>query len=94
MKIKITVYSVLREVFGAKSVEIDIPELGILDDVINELEKKYGTIFKKETGRNLSIALKNRFEIYLDGKRIRHKDSRIKLKKDTKIIFLNPVAGG
>jgi MoaD family protein len=94
MKIKITVYSILREVFGAKSIEIDIPKFGSLDDVIDELEKNYGNIFQKKTGRKLSIALKNRFEIYLNGKRIRHKDSTLKLKKNTEIIFLNPVAGG
>ncbi len=91
----VKVYSVLKEVFGSGSLLIEIQKEGTLEDILTELSHKHGEAFQRKTGRNLNQALKDRFNLFLNGKRIElPEDSSLQLKDGDEIVILQPVGGG
>jgi len=92
----VKVYSVLKEVFGSGSLLIEIQkEEGTLADILTELSHKHGEAFQRKTGRNLNQALRDRFNLFLNGKRIKlPEDLNLQLKDKDEIVILQPVGGG
>jgi molybdopterin converting factor small subunit len=85
----------LKEVFGSGSLSIEIQEKGTLADMLTELSHKHGEDFQRKTGRNFNQALKDRFNLFLNGKRIKlPEDLNLQLKDQDEIVILQPVGGG
>jgi len=95
MRVKIKVYSVLREAFGSGSILMDINRGETLLDVLNKLSGKYGAAFRDKTGKNLDQALKSHFHIFVTGKSIKlPRDLKHELKDNDEIVILEPLGGG
>jgi len=93
--VTVKVYSVLKEVFGSGSLLIEVEEEGTLGDILTELSHNHGEAFQRKTGRDLNQALGDRFNLFLNGKRIRlPEDLNIQLKDKDEIVILQPVGGG
>jgi len=91
----VKVYSVLKEVFGSGSLLIEIEKEGTLADILTELGHEHGEAFQRKTGRNLNQALRDRFNLFLNGKRIKlPEDLNLQLKDKDEIVILQPVGGG
>jgi len=93
--VTVKVYSVLKEVFGSGSLLIEVEEEGTLGDILTELSHKHGEAFQRKTGRDLNQALRDRFNLFLNGKRIKlPEDLNFQLKDKDEIVILQPVGGG
>lgn len=95
MRVKIKVYSILREAFGSGSILMDINRGETLLDVLNRLSERYSAAFLGKTGKNLDQALKNHFYIFITGKSIKlPEDLKHELKENDEIVILEPLGGG
>jgi len=93
--VTVKVYSILKEVFGSGSLLIEVEKEGTLADILTEISHKHGEAFQRKTGRNLNQALKDRFNLFLNGKRIKlPEDLNLQLKDKDEIVILQPVGGG
>jgi molybdopterin synthase catalytic subunit len=81
MEIKVLFFAVLRERAGADSVTIQLEKGATLDDLKNELVRKYGQMLKL----NKSIVYA------LNGTIVR---GNVNLKNNDKVALLPPVSGG
>lgn len=95
MRVKIKVYSVLREAFGSGSILMDINRGETLLDVLNTLSERYSAAFREKTGKDLDQALKKCFHIFITGKSIKvPRDLKHELKDNDEIVIIEPLGGG
>ena len=95
MRVKVKVYSVLREAFGSGSILMDVNRGETLLDVLNTLSERYSAAFRVKTGKNLDQVLKTRFHIFVTGKSIKlPEDLRHELRDNDEIVILEPLGGG
>ena len=85
----------MKEVFGNSSLLIKVQKEGTLADILTEISRKHGEAFQRKTGRNLNKALKDRFNLFLNGKRIKlPEDLGLQLEDEDEVVILQPVGGG
>jgi molybdopterin converting factor small subunit len=85
----------LREAIGKKSLIIDVPEGNTIKDLIMSLDKKFGSTFKKDSGKELYDRVITRYCIFLNNKALwlPHQLS-ISLKDGDEVKILLPSGGG
>ena len=92
---KITVKAHYYEVFGKGLIELEVKEDATVKDVLGILNERYGATFKEKTGRTLEEALKNVFNLFLNGAYLDLSfEMKRKLKDGDELIILRPVSGG
>lgn len=95
MQVIVKVFSILKEVVGNSLLMLEVKEGGKLQDVLIQLNQKYGAAFQRETGKTLDYALERRLNVFLNGKSTKlPDDSNLKLKNNDEIVILEPVGGG
>ena len=72
MKVKLEVDSsrliALREAVGTKSLIVDVSEGNTINDMIMSLDEKFGSAFKKMSGKELYERVITRYSIFLNNK--------------------------
>jgi len=95
MRVEVKVYSILKEVFGSGSVPIGIGGEAVLADLIAQLNIEYGKAFQARTGRSLTRALRDRFNIFVNGNIVKLPEGlSLQLEDKDEVIILQPVGGG
>lgn len=92
MRVMVKVFATLRDAFKGRAVmELTLPEGATVEDLIKELESRFGVeVRSSESGEldpTIKVLVNTREIIYLDGMRTRLKDGDI-------IAFIPPVGGG
>lgn len=95
LRVKISVFSILRKVMGKESFHMDLREGATLEDLIEELSKIHGEAFRREVGRDMMESLKKGFNIFVNGKiRDAFKEKDLGLKDGDEILIVQPIGGG
>ncbi len=95
IRVKVTAFSTLREVFGSGSVQIEIEDGETVADPIAQLSSRYEKAFQEKTSRGLAQALRERFNLFLTRRIVKMpEDLGLKLKDGDEVIILQPVGGG
>ena len=85
----------LREAVGTKSLIIDIPEGNTINDMMLNLDKKFGSAFKKASGKELYDRVITRYCIFLNNKALwLPQQLNITLKDGDEVTILLPSGGG
>jgi len=89
------VYSTLKEITGQRLIQLDLEEGSTVNDVVKELEERFGREFEEKTGYALKEYLEKRLNIFLDGKILKlPRDYDLQLKENTELVMVMPVGGG
>ena len=95
IRVKVTAFSVLKEVFGSGSVQIEIEDGATVADLISGLSRRYGKSFEEKTSRSLGQALRERLNLFLNGRIVKMPENlNLKLEDGDEVIVLQPVGGG
>ena len=95
MRVEVKVYSILKEVFGSGSVPIGIGGEAVLAHLIAQLNIEYGKAFQARTERSLTRALRDRFNIFVNGNIVKLPEGlSLQLEDKDEVIILQPVGGG
>jgi molybdopterin converting factor small subunit len=85
----------LREAIGTKSLIIDLPEGNTINDMILSLDEKFGSTFKKMSGKELYERVTTRYTIFLNNKALwLPQQLSITLKDGDEVKILLPSGGG
>jgi molybdopterin converting factor small subunit len=85
----------LREVVGASSLIMDVPEGSTINDLLLRLDKTFGPAFKKVTGKKLYDRVIVRYRVFLNNRGLwLPKQLRSELKDGDAVIILLPSGGG
>jgi len=91
----VTVKVYYYEVFGKGLIELNLNDGATVKDALDKLNKRFGARFKEKTGKKLEEALKNIFNVFLNGKYLDiPSDLGHKLKDGDKLLILRPIGGG
>ena len=99
MRVKLGVDSsrliTLREAVGTKSLAIDLPEENTVNDMILSLDEKFGSAFKKASGKELYERVTTRYSIFLNHKALWIPEQLSTTLKDGDVVtILLPSGGG
>lgn len=95
LKVRISVYSDLRQIIGKPSLVLDLRDDSTLQELIYQLNVEYGEGYRMETGKSLTDALEKDFNIIINGRRVNlPSDMRLKMKENSEVVILRPVKGG
>jgi molybdopterin converting factor small subunit len=85
----------LREAVGTKSLAIDLPEENTVNDMILSLDEKFGSAFKKASGKELYDRVTTRYSIFLNHKALWiPQQLSTTLKDGDEVTILLPSGGG
>ncbi|MCW4037789.1 MAG: MoaD/ThiS family protein [Candidatus Bathyarchaeota archaeon] len=85
----------LREAVGTKSLLMDVPEGNTVNDMILSLDEKFGSAFKKMSGKELYDRVVTRYNIFLNNKALwLPQQLSITLKNGDEVKILLPSGGG
>ena len=85
----------LREAVGTKSLIIDVPEGNTINDMMLSLDEKFGSAFKKATGKELYDRVITRYCIFLNNKALwLPQQLSTALKDGDEVTILLPSGGG
>jgi molybdopterin converting factor small subunit len=85
----------LREAVGTKSLLMDVPEGDTVNDMILSLDEKFGSSFKKMSGKELYDRVVTRYSIFLNNKALwLPQQLSITLKNGDEVKILLPSGGG
>jgi molybdopterin converting factor small subunit len=85
----------LREAVGTKSLLMDVPEGNTVNDMILSLDEKFGSSFKKMSGKELYDRVVTRYSIFLNNKALwLPQQLSITLKNGDEVKILLPSGGG
>ena len=99
MRVKLGVDSsrliALREALGTKSLAIDLPEENTVNDMLLSLDEKFGSAFKKASGKELYDRVTTRYSIFLNHKALWiPQQLSTTLKDGDEVTILLPSGGG
>ena len=95
MRVRLKVFSVLREVIGKRSLILELQEGSVLKGFLIELDRRYGKRFHQERGRGLFEALTQRFNVFLNNKALSFpEDLGKELRDGDEVVILQPSSGG
>lgn len=95
MRVKISVFSILRKIVGKKSFYMDLRDGSTLRELIKELSRRYGEAFKEEMSRDMEESLTRLFNILVNGKsRNPSREGDLRLRNGDEILIVQPVGGG
>ncbi len=95
MRIRLKAFSQIKKATGKNQVEIELASNSSLQNLLKELDTRYGEDFKKETGKAMFKTIINNFNVFLNGKKLKlPKDSNVKLNDKDEVVLLQPVGGG
>jgi len=85
----------LREAVGTKSLIIDVPEGNTINDMMLSLDEKFGSAFKKASGKELYDRVSTRYCIFLNNKALwLPQQLSTALKDGDEVTILLPSGGG
>jgi molybdopterin converting factor small subunit len=85
----------LREAVGTKSLIMDVPEGNTVNDMILSLDEKFGSAFKKMSGKGLYDRVVTRYCIFLNNRALwLPQQLSITLKDGDEVKILLPSGGG
>lgn len=92
MKVTVKAFATLRNAFNGRAViELTLPEGAVIEDLVNELEKRFSFEIRSRESRELDPAIK----ILVNGREITYLNGiKTKLKDGDTIAFIPPVGGG
>ena len=85
----------LRDAVGTKSVLLDVPEGNTVNDMILRLAEKFGSAFKKRSGKELYDRVVTRYSIFLNNRALwLPQQLSTTLKDGDEVKILLPSGGG
>jgi molybdopterin synthase sulfur carrier subunit len=94
IKVKVSLFLMLREIAGNKTVELTLPEHSAILDLMNFLAKKFGKEFSRYVFDE-NNKVRKYLSFLVNGKNIEHLDGfRTTLNNGDSIVILPPPAGG
>lgn len=85
----------LREAVGTKSLIMDVPEGNTVNDLVLSLDEKFGSAFKKMSGKELYDRVITRYCIFLNNRALwLPQQLKISLKDGDEVKILLPSGGG
>lgn len=85
----------LREAVGTKSLIMEVPEGNTVNDMILSLNKKFGSAFKKMSGKELYDRVVTRYSIFLNNRALwLPQQLNITLQDGDEVKILLPSGGG
>jgi molybdopterin synthase sulfur carrier subunit len=94
MKVKVSLFLMLRKIAGNKTVKLTLPEHSTILDLMNFLAKKYGKEFSRYVFDENNTVRKY-LSFLVNGKNIEHLDGfKTILNNGDSIVILPPPAGG
>jgi len=92
IQVRVSGVSALREVIG-KNTAVTLKSGSTLGDLLNKLEEKFGSAYKKITGERLEYSLKRRFNVLYNGRAIPPEDNLDKTLGDNDELLFFQLAG-
>lgn len=93
--IRLKAFSVLKEVFGARTLSLFLPSGSVVRDILYELNARYGATYRRETDRDLIESLSMRFNIFLNNKLLAFPEGfEVVLREGDELVILQPSSGG
>jgi molybdopterin converting factor small subunit len=93
--IRLKVFSILREVTGARNLSLPLPGESVVRDFLHALDARYGTAFRRETDRDLYESITAKFNVFLNNKLLVFPEGLdVLLREGDAIVILQPSSGG
>ena len=93
--IRLKMFSILREVSGARNLSLPLPDGSIVRDFLHELDTRYGITFRRKTDCDLSQSITAKFNVFLNNKLLVFPEELdVILREGDEIVILQPSSGG